>query len=434
MSISIKLASAVALAFVAVPHAAPAAQLDYTLYTGIEHSDNINLAANRPISQNVFIPGINFTYAQQGSTAQANIAGNLEYRDYLGSRFSNQLQAQLAGKANWTLAPGRLDFAVQDYAGIQPIDRLASNAPNNQQQTNVFAAGPLLHFRLGDALLGQAELRYVNSYAQKSADFNSQRSQASFRLLRNLNPNDQISANIESQRIAFSRNATSSNYKRSELFGRYISKLAHSSLDIVLGWSKLDFDHGATRTISSPLARATLAWLPTQHSTFTIAAAREYSDAAADMLLQPNEIVNGTGRGINIGNAVINSQVYLDQRAELTYAFSSERVNVTVAPMYRKLGYINGSSFNQTGRGGGISLDYRLRPTLTLSAFAAGEKLTYDTLARRDRTVNYGLSLTQQWTPRWSWRVSLIHQQRSSTAPDQGFRENQIYFGVVFKR
>jgi hypothetical protein len=98
------------------------------------------------------------------------------------------------------------------------------------------------------------------------------------------------------------------------------------------------------------------------------------------------------------------------------------------------LSYLNGPTFNQSGYGGNFSIDYRLRPTLTLSAFAIQQTTKYQTLDRRDNTTSYGLNLTEQWTPHWSWRASVSRQRRNSNSPDQSYRENEIYLGIVYKR
>jgi len=462
MPASSTLGRAVTLALAAISGTATAAQFDYSLYAGIEHSDNIGLSESNPVSQNILIPGLNFTYAQQGSVVQANVAGALEYHDYLGNAFDNQTFVQLTSQANWTVLPQRLDFTVQDFAGVQPLSTLSSNTPNNQQQTNVLALGPILHFRLGDTLRGQAELRYINSYASKNKKFNSSRGEAALRLFKNLGPSDVLSLSLESQRANFDNAAgnpgnnlggvsSGSNYTRNELFGNYVRTLVHFKMDIALGWSQIDFN-GAP-TVSTPLTRVTLGWQPTTRSSFAITAAHQYSDAAEDMMLQPGQIIAGAGAqlnnntigptgplgqvapaGINTGNVVIDPQVYLDRSLEGNYTFTTELLTLSVAPLYRRLSYLRDPTFDQTGRGGSAGLSYRLTPLLSLSAFADDETITYRALHRRDKTSDYGVSLTDKRTPHWSLQASLVHRQRSSTVSGQGYSDNEIYFGVVFKR
>lgn len=438
------LARALLLALVAAPGAAWAGKLDYSLYVGVEHSDNIALSSDNPVSQNVLIPGMNFAYTQQGSTFQANVLGTLEYHDYLGSRFDDQTQVQLAGQGNWTVLPQRLDFAVEDYAAVQPVDSLASNAPDNQQQTNVLSVGPTLHLQFGQAMRGQVDLRYINSYASKVDEFNSSRGLLALRLFRDISPTDQVSANAETQRVAFDNADTGPNYTRNEAYLRYTSKLARFNADVLVGWSQLKYSHAGSD--SSPMARLTIGWQPTLRSSFSVSASYEYADAALDMMTPIGQaslsdltggtggIGTGIGSGIVTGNAVVDSQVYLQRLLEATYAYNSERWTFSIAPLYRKLHYLNDPTFDQVGKGGSLSATYRLRPTMMLSAFAAGERLTYQTLNRTDRTVRFGLDLTNQVTPHWSWHASVTRQRRNSNAVGQNYRETELFFSVVYRR
>ena len=431
MPASITLARAMALALAAGSGSAWGGTLDYTLYAGIQHSNNITLSAQNPISQNELIPGLNFTYLQQGSTLQANVTGMLEYHDYPGNRFDSQTQTQLAGQANWTVLPQRLDFSVMDYAGVQPVDSLASNAPGNQQQTNVLSLGPILHLRFGDALRGQAELRYITSYASKVSDFNSSRGVAAFRLFRDLSPTNQLSANAETQHVRFN-NSTGTNFERDELYAHYTNKQAQFDTDVVIGWSQLRFPHAPSE--SKPLARMALDWRPTLRSTFTLAGVYQYSDAAQDMLQPLERAASTRGGGISTGNAAINPQVYQEQRLEAIYAFHSERLTLSVTPIIGKLHYLNDPTLDQASHGGVVSLAYRLQPTLTLSGFADGERVNYSDLNRRDSTIRLGVDLSQQWTSHWNWHASVIRQRRNSNAVSQNYRETEIFFGVLYRR
>jgi len=456
MPASITLARAMTLALVVVPGAVWAAQFNYSIFGTVEHSDNITLSDSRPISQNVFIPGVNFSYLQQGSTLQANVNGTLQYTDYFGHQFSNQTQTQLAAQANWTVLPKRLDFTVEDYAGVEPVDSLASNAPDNRQQTNVLSLGPTLHLQFGNVMRAQVELHYLNSYASKVKDFNSSRGMAAFRLYRDLNPTDTLSLNLESQRVKFDHSEATitlggvnniiatPDYTRNEAYGRYTSALMHFNADVLLGWSRIDFTHA--RSDSKPMARITLGWQFTPHHTLSVTGAYQFSDAAQDMFLQPGQsIVNITnenptdviynpGGGISTGNLVIDSEVYLEKILQATYTYHTERFQLSVAPTYDKLSYLNSATFNQSTRGGTINADYRLRPNTTLTAFVNAEKLTYTSLERTDKTYRYGLDLGHQWTPHWSWHVSYIRQVRNSSALAQSYHENEVFFSVVFRR
>jgi hypothetical protein len=433
--------TAATMVLTAAAGAASAAQFDYTLYGGIEHSDNIALTPTNPTSQNLLIPGVNFSFIQAGSTVQANVTGNLEYRDYLGGNFSNQLFAQVAGQVNWTLMPQRLDMAFDDYAGVQPVSSLATNAPDNQQQTNVLSLGPTFHFRLGDTLRGQAELRYLNSTAQKTKDFDSSREQGALRIYKDLSVTDQLSANIESEHVDFENEGGGPNYDRDQIFARYLSKLSRFDIDAMAGWSRLRYD--GAKNANTPLAQLSVNWRASPGSTFTANVGRQYSDAAEDMILQPGQftpipigdITTATGgRPVNTGDAVVSSQVYIEQRFEGIYTFTSNRLTFRIAPFYRKLSFLNDDTLDEKGRGGSVGVDYKLQPELVLSAYGNQETLTYQSIDRRDKRTAYGLSLSGNRTVHWGWRVSLTHQQQSSTDATQVYHENEIYFGFIYKR
>ena len=432
---------------------ASAAQLDYTLYAGITHSDNINLSQNQPISQNVLAPGVNFTFTQQGATIQANVAGTLEYRDYLGGAFSDQKLALLSSEVNWSVLPERLDFTAQDFAGVQPLSTLSSDGPNNQQQTNILVIGPTLYFKLGDSLHGQGELRYINSDASKTKEFNSSRGEAALRLFKDLNATDQLSFNFVSQHVHFDNVPAETrqtpgtglidpDYNHNEVFGRYTSQLAHFNIDAALGWSQIDFR--AEPTVSSPLVRLTVGWQASADSAFSITASRQYSDAAQDMIL-PIQSATSTisdqaprsplsSVGVSTGDAVINGDVYLVRGLLASYTFTSERFQFVVSPLYNRLSYVNDATLDQTERGATVGFNYRLTERLSFRATADTRHLDYQTLQRRDRLSDYEAGLNLQETLHWSFQANLIHRQRHSNVPDTGYNDNEIYFGVQFRR
>lgn len=454
MPASTRLARAIVIGLASAPTVALAGTLDYTLYAGLEHSNNIALSSDRPLSENVFAPGGTFQFTQLGSTFQANVAGGFEYRRYLENHFDPQTQTQIAGQANWTILPQRLDFSVEDYAGVQPVDQLQSDSPDNQQQTNVIVLGPTLRMRFGDAARGQIELRYINSYASKVDDFNSSRGLAAFRVYRDLNPTDTISGNVEFQRVDFTNQPSTANYDRKEAYARYTSTLAHFNADVLLGGTRLDFDQGG-RSNSSPLARITIGWQPTLRNSLTVTGVYQYADAAQDLITTPGAfgagitadrtealdpfantagLGGGGSAGIAVGSAVIGSDVYKERRLEATWMWTQPRLSLTVAPSYNQLRYLEDTTFNQTGTGLSVGLGYRLQPTLTLSGFGTYERLKYDQLQRKDNTLRLGLNLTQQWNRHWSGYVAVARERRSSDAIGQSYHATEIFVGVVYRR
>ena len=176
---------------------------DYTFRPAPGHSDDINESAIDPISESILIPRMNFIVDEKGADVQATAVGDIEYRDYLGGDFDNELRGQLSSVVNWIISPQRFSFDFEDYAAVAPVNILATNAPDNLQQTNVFTLGPTFNVRLDPTFNLQADLRFTNSLASQTDDFDSNRGLAALRAIKLLDPTTQISANVTYEDVHF---------------------------------------------------------------------------------------------------------------------------------------------------------------------------------------------------------------------------------------
>lgn len=414
-------------------------QFDYTLRTGLKHSDNINLSETDPIGQSVLVPGIDFAYGQEGSTFQANITGSLEYRDYLGNAFDNQTLGVLSADTNWTMIPQRLDFVLQDAAAVEPLSTLSVNTPNNQQQTNVLTLGPTLHFRMGQTLRGQTDFRYINSRASKAKDFNSSRGLAALRIIKDINAVSQFSINAQEQHVRFDTNSSQEDYDRTDLYVRYQNNLKYFKIDLSGGQSQLRFRNSGSE--SNPLVRASVSWLVTPHNELSLTGKRAYSDASEDLssnVVNTNNLLtspNLTGLQVSTGQAEINSNPYLLKDVSAIYAFTGETLSFSLSPSYERLDYTGGDqTLDQIGHGATAGFEYKLNPHLSLTGYGNSENRKYTTLYRHDKFENYGLALIGRSTSHWRWRLSYDHLHRHSTAPNQSYTDNEIYLGFAYAR
>ena len=423
-----------------LPTVASAVQLDYLVELGIEHNDNVNLSEDDARSDNIIEPMLGFNLKQEGSTIQAAANGVVQYRDYLGGEFSNEFRGQLAGHLNWTAVPERLNLTVEDYVGVQPINQLQPNTPSNQQQTNVFAIGPTLNFRLGPTVRGEAELRYIDSYAEETDAFNTNRVSGAVRAIKDLDPTSTLSANVADERVDFKESDAGPDYSRYSVFGRYTRKWTDVDLIADLGYSWLRYSGGTIADRDSPLGRATLTWRYSARNTFGLDFAYQFSDSASYMMTGAD--VPAIPTNIATGDATTTSQAYLERRLGLTYAYADPRLTLNVAPYYRKLDYsstndldsLGVTGINQTGKGATAGLTYLLRPLVSIGLTANGENLRYNDIDREDKTWTVTAFFRQQWTRNWSWRVELTHYKRDSTTPGQSYDQNVAYFAVTYTR
>jgi hypothetical protein len=436
--------ASVATLFAVLSPAALAVTFDYQATMGVEHNDNITLSETDPTSTDILEPSFGFTVDEQGSTVQASANGFVQYRDFTGGEFSDEFRSQLAAHLNWAIAPERFNLIVEDYLGVQPINALDPNTPGNQQQSNVFAIGPIFDFRLGETMRGQAAVSYINSYADKTDEFNSQRAAGVLRAIKDLSSISTISANLSDERIDYQNNDVSPDYSRYNLFGRYTRKWSKLDLVADLGYTWLKYSSNTTDDRDNPLARATVTWHPTERSAFAANFAYQYSDAATDMIVVP---VPGAPipDAITTGVAQVTSQAYLERALSVGYSFHDALVDFSVMPYYRMLDYIqttpfdeteaiNGLGLDQTIRGLNASVGWRLRPLLTIGFGAGGENIQYDQIDREDKDYTLTAFLTQQWSRHWSGRLTLTHYKRESDAPGQTADQNIVYFAVTYSR
>jgi hypothetical protein len=412
---------------------AQAVGLDYSLQAGVGYSDNINESAIDPVGEALFIPRVNFTVDEKGADVQAQAVGDIEYRDYLGGDFNNELRGQLSSVVNWVIAPQRMSFDFEDYAAVAPVNILVSNAPNNLQQTNVFTLGPSFNFRLDPTLNLQTDLRFTNSLASQTDDFNSNRGLAALRAVKLLDPTTQLSANVTVEDVHFTDAIGDPDYRRDEVFGRYQSKLASFDLDVALGYTRLDFSQEPNQ--SGLLARGAMTWHANPDNSLSIGFARQFADASQDMMVDPSALLTtGLGNGIVVGTTAITSQVFLEHQLNATYLYQSERVTLRAAPYYNRYEYEAAPELNQTAHGVVVGAGYRLTKLWSINLDALEETRDYRDIDRRDEDIRFDLYLSHQFTMHWSGRIDFIRNERNSNALDQGFRENVAMVAVIYKR
>jgi hypothetical protein len=413
----------------------------WTLEAGIEHSDNINRSETNSISQTLLVPRASFSYDQSGETLQAHAVGELEYIHYVEGDFDDELRGALAGTLNWNIVPQRLALSVLDTSTVQPVNILANNAPGNFQQINVFSIGPVLSFRMGGTWHGQLEAHYISTLASQSKAFDTDRGLGAFRLIDDLNATDQISANFEAERVHLQNpdlvaGPIADGYDHYSAYLHYLSQLKSVTVDLTLGESRYSFDSGLADE-NGVLARARVEWRMDAHNSFSIGGARQLSDAAADLLLYPDQLVafkDLAAGDLRVGNAVVTPDVYRERLLDGNYSWQGDRLHVSIGPYYRRVNYLGDATLDRNERGAGLDLSWRMSPVMTLSFDAGAARIRYTTLDRRDKGYGFGPSLTDQLTPHWSWRAELLHHHLSSTQAGRGYTDNIAFFALAYKR
>ena len=426
----IRLAPAIAaLSFAPVQ----AQEIHWLAELGLEHNDNINLSEDDPVSATVLEPAIGFTVRQHGSTFQADVAGRAEYRDYIEGPYASEFRSFLAARGNWSAIEGRLDVTAENYLTVQPVNPLAADVPSNQQQTNVFAVGPTLRFRITPALRGLAELRYINSWAEETQEFNANRWAGALRAIKDLNAYSALSFNAVADRVDLRDDVTLPDYTRYSAFFRYERSTPQLVLNADAGYTWLRYSGASDDDVSGVLLRGHLARPLTPRNTLALDVARQYTDAAAAMMLGTS-IGERIPSAISTGDATVTADTYLEEAAALAWVYTGPRATLRIGPYHRELEYVHDIEFDQRSTGVGLDATWLLRPLWRIGFQARGENTRYTRVDRDDDVREYTLYTDRRWTTHWSWRVAVSHYRRNSNVPGENANANIIYAGLSWAR
>jgi hypothetical protein len=278
-------------------------------------------------------------------------------------------------------------------------------------------------------LQGQGELRYVNSNAEITDEFNSQRIALALRTIKELTPTSRISLNFQAQRVDFDDDIVARDYNRYDVFGRYSRTLAQFELGTDLGYSRLDYRQGESR--SEPLIRLDAAWNPNPNHSFGIAVASQFSDTASDALsgIQADATLP---ESVLTGDAVVNASPYEVRSLDLSYAYTSTRTTASLTPYLQKRNYVDSDEFDQESQGVRADYQWLVRQSLSIGAYATHESIDFTQLNRTDDTTRLGAVLRYQWAPRWSAALQWERYKRDSTAVGQGVSQNIAYLSISY--
>lgn len=423
---------------VVVSGSAAALDVDYEVGVAAKRSDNINLSDDNPISDTVVSPRLFFLAEQKGSALELAAQGNLEYRQYTSDSFDDELRGRFAGALNWMVLPERLDLVVQDYLSLQPVDELVEFSPGNQQQVNVFVAGPTLHARFGSTTRGLLDLRYVNTYAEEDDEFDSDRFTAAARLVRELSATQSVSANIETSDVDFAHNDQAADFRRYDAFVNATMRRPRMDLKLDLGYSRLEFDDNVTlggrdTDPSHPLARATVNWHISPRSMLGATLRYQFSDATQS-LMAPIDFDRRDFNDFRGPNSLSRPNVFEERMLRLRYRYTGDRTSVQVAPYYRRMEYLEAVVENQNRHGLTLGIEHRLRPRLTLSASAGRENRDFFDLDREDKDMHASVGLANRFTRHWTGQIDLQRRERDSTESGRSYSENALMVSFSYRR
>jgi len=297
---------------------------------------------------------------------------------------------------------------------------------------NIFSIGPRLDFRMGPALDGQVELRYVDSSAEVTDEFNSGRIDLILRTIRQIDETSQVAVNVRGQSVDFDDELTGRNYRRGDIYATYEKHLNRFDLELDVGYSHIGYTDGFDSR-SEPLFRADITWIPDDSKFVSLEVANQFSDAATDTMERLDEDAMIPG-GILTGDTVINASPFTEERVSLSYTHTTTLVTASLDTYAHTLDYIESDEFDQDGYGVRGTLLWVINPKTSIGAFVGLDNTEYLQLAREDETRRYGMSLSRSFSAHWSARLEYTRYERDTSEAGDDADQNSIYFAIRYTR
>ena len=409
-------------------------QVDYQLGLGVMRSDNIDLSAVNPQDETIVVPELRFGIEQSGAVLSLTANGQVQYLNYLDNTYSDGFRGAFSGTALWTMVPDRLQWTFEDHLSMQPIDTLAAFTPNNEQQTNVLITGPSLFVGAGDATRGQLDIRYIRTYAQEDANFDSDRYSIAARLLHDLDTASNLSANLEALQVTYDTGLPGARYTRHDAYERYWRQLRDLELTVDIGYSWLKYE-GGREDESLPLARGNLNWRITPRSSLMLGANYQFSDAAENLVVADSLVGNGTIGGIpGTPTIPISTGVFKDRGLQFGYEYAGERLGAAIRSYYKRIDYIEQPAQGERNTGGYASASYRLRPRTTLQLAALVENRRFEDPVATNRDTTGSVYLENEFSRHWIARIELQRRERDSSIIGQDYKENVAIVSFSYRR
>ncbi len=398
------------------------------LELGAEYSDNRGRFNPAGPDDTTLIPRLVLDMSRDGRRWRARASGFMEFRYSLESEFDDEFRANLATLVDWVLVPESLTWTLQDVASVEPVNLFVVDAPDNLQQTNVFATGPAWRIRPSPGWEALLDARFVHSYAEETDAFNSERVSAAARLLRHLSPTRSASFGVEWADAAYRESGADLNdYERLDATARLTSDQARTSLDVAAGYTWIEPDH--LPSMSSPLLRVAVDWNVVDRGALRLFARHELSDSVRQLttLIDAVDLPVPHATRLPVG-----ASLYELDEVELGWNQRFARGQWSIAPFWRDYDFETDDDLDYQEFGAAFAGSWRISPLTALQARIEFDRRRFDIDRRRDTDYGVSLFVSRDFTPRWSGRAGAMRYERDSTAPGQDSRENIVAVFLTF--
>ena len=357
------MAAFVLLALATGAEHAVAQEAQFAVSVGATHSDNIGRAADDQVSDTTATAGLVLGIERQGSRLDADVAADVQWRNYLDDTYGDEVVGGLAGTLVFALVPDRFTWTIQDNFGQTLVDPRFAETPDNRQNTNFFTTGPDLFVPLGERTRLELSARWSDvAYEDSQAD--NQRYLGAIGLVRALGPGSMLGLNGTFERIEYDDSTTvlDVDYDRVSGYASYSVEGARTGLEVRAGYTTVD---GALRSYDAPLFGLTLTRQVGARSTLEFNAGTNLTDSA-DVFTR-DQMLGGVDAGT--GGVIVSQDPLQSDYVSLGLAVEGARTTLNLGVDWTKDEQENLTEFDRERLGGSVVVARQMTQRLTARLF-----------------------------------------------------------------
>jgi hypothetical protein len=419
---------AIAVMVSCVCASAARADLDYQLSLGAGHTDNVTRVPADEVDEDIVAAGLRFAFDKQTKRLQADIVGDLEYREYLDDTFDSELVGNLYADTVFALIPERLTWSATDQFGQVLTDPFAPATPENSENINYFSTGP-------DFLVGfgsQMRLRVGGRYSlvdYQESPLDSSSTGLHLALIRAISDRSSISLNTNLRQVEYDEESLDADFDETETYLRYEVEGGRTNIAVDAGYSRIDRD-ATDDSEGGALLRVIVSRRISASSVISLDGGREFSTAAS--AFTSDQGITGVDLGAVPGRQTADP--FTLDRINLGWTFNRNVTSLAMSAGWSKRSYEDGPLLDE--KLSTLSARYRreLSPVTSLELAVSRTDVGYEVPAVDYAETSADVVFAWRLTRNLTLDLRYDRATRSSDTPANEYTENRFWLAIGFGR
>lgn len=404
----------------------PDQQFSWYTEAGAKRSDNIARTATDELDETIAIGRLGLDIEADRPRLDADIAADLEYRDYLDRDFSSELAGGLSGLVDFAFIPERFSWVVEDNYGMISKNRQVADTPDNREQVNYLSTGPQITLPLGARTAFQLTGRWTDTYLEASAtDNNAVIGNAA--LIRQFSERISMSLNGGASKTEFDDPLAFPDYTTQQASLGLQINAPRTTLVADAGYLKYEQD-GANGTSDYLMARVDLTREIGARSQLRLVVGT--APASTGESFRRDQSVIGIGDGPEAAQAA--ADIFKSDDAYLTFSTQWQRTAGSIILSARREEHEVFTALDREQYRAGFSLTRDISPSLTVNLFGTFLKEERTETAFKFDEWFAGGALRWDFAARVSMQFRLEHFSGSSDDGTRDYDENRAYIGIRY--